>query len=146
MSISVVAGGGYGFKSKTYKTMEFAAYGVAPYAFRYLGSVLGGVTYAPIYAKMSLSGTKVMHFDVYGAARAGISTEQSVIPAGGFAVAPTVSLGIGSRVFMNENMALRIEFRDDMLLEYRQLTESMHFKQNANVLVGLSLLSPTKRR
>jgi outer membrane beta-barrel protein len=146
MSVSVVAGGGYGFKSKTYHTMESAAYGVAPYAFRYLGSVLGGVTYSPIYAKMSLSGAKVMHFDVYGAARVGVSAEQSVIPAGGFAVAPTLSLGLGTRIFMKENTALRIEFRDDLLLEYRALTETMHFKQNANIMVGFSLLSPAKRR
>jgi outer membrane beta-barrel protein len=146
LSISVVAGGGYGFKSKTYRTMESAAYGVAPYAYRYLGSVLAGVTYSPIYAKMSLTGTKVMHYDVYGTARAGVSTEQSVIPAGGFAFAPTLSLGVGSRVFIKKNTAIRVEFRDDLLLEYRKLTETMHFKQNANVIVGLSLLSPTKSR
>jgi outer membrane beta-barrel protein len=146
LSISAVAGGGYGFKSKTYRTMESAAYGVAPYAYRYLGSVLGGVTYSPIYAKMSLSGSKVLHYDVYGTARAGVSMEQSVIPAGGFAIAPTLSLGVGSRIFLSENTALRLEFRDDMLVEYRQLTESMHFKQNANLLIGLSMLSPAKRR
>lgn len=146
LSVSAVIGGGYGFKSKTYRTMESAAYGVAPYAFRYLGSVLGGVTYSPIYAKMSLSGAKVMHYDVYGTARAGVSTEQSVIPAGGFAIAPTLSLGVGSRLFMNENTAIRVEFRDDLLLEYRKLTETMHFKQNANVIVGISMLSRTKSR
>ena len=41
MSVSVVAGGGYGLKTGAYRTMESPAYGVAPYAFRYLGSVIG---------------------------------------------------------------------------------------------------------
>lgn len=146
LSISVLAGGGYGFKTATYREMESPTYGVAPYAFRYLGQAVGGVEYAPVYAKMNLNGAKVLHFDVYGAGRAGLTVEQSVLPDGGLAFAPTVSAGIGTRIFLGQNTTLRTELRDDFLIEYRSITKSTHLKQNANLTVGLTFLSPKPER
>ena len=49
-----VAGGGFGLKSATYQEMESPTYGVAPAVYRYLGSVLGGSQYSPVYGKMNL--------------------------------------------------------------------------------------------
>jgi outer membrane beta-barrel protein len=144
LSISTIVGGGYGLKNGTYAELESPTYGVAPDAYRYLASVLAGVQYSPIYAKMNLNGARVVHFDVYGAARGGVTLEQSVIPAGGIAVAPTVSLVIGTRFFWGERYAIRVEIRDDALIERRKLTSSTHFKQNANLTVGFSMLSPVK--
>ena len=144
LSISTIVGGGYGLKNGTYTELESPTYGVAPDAYRYLGSVLAGIQYAPIYAKMNLNGAKVVHFDVYGTARGGVTIEQSVIPKGGIAVAPTVSLGVGTRFFWGERYAVRVEIRDDALIERRKLTQSTHFKQNANVTVGFSMLSKVK--
>ena len=146
LSISTTLGGGYGLKNATYSELEGPAYGVAPDAYRYLSSLLAGVQYAPIYAKMNLNGAKVVHFDVYGAARGGITLEQSVIPKGGFAVAPTISLGIGTRFFWGDRYAIRVELRDDGMIEKRKLTNSIHFKQNANVTVGFTMLSPVKEK
>lgn len=146
MAVSVVAGGGYGFKTGAYRTMESPAYGVAPYAYRYLGSVIGGLEWSPIYAKMNLNGAKVLHFDIYGAARAGVSVEQSVLPDGSITIAPTLSPAIGSRVFLGQNTTARLELRDDVLLENRTITQSWHIKQNANVTFGLTFLSPVKGR
>ncbi|MBT3224553.1 MAG: hypothetical protein HN348_36255, partial [Proteobacteria bacterium] len=83
LSIGFILGGGYGLKTGVTKTMESPAYGVSPYAFRYLASALVGVTWSPIYAKMSLAGLRVLHYDIYGTARAGATLEQSVIPDGG---------------------------------------------------------------
>lgn len=145
-SISAVAGGGYGFKTGVYKTLESPTYGVAPYAYRYLGSVLVGVEYAPIYAKMNINGAKVFHFDIYGAARVGGSIEQSVLPDDGLAFGPTLSPAVGTRVFVGRNTAFRTEIRDDLLLERRAITESWNFKTNANVTVGLTFLSPVSER
>jgi outer membrane beta-barrel protein len=145
-SISAVAGGGYGLKNGTYAELESPAYGVAPDAYRYLSSALVGATYSPIYAKMNLNGAKVIHFDVYGTARGGVTIEQSVIPKGGIAVAPTISLGLGTRFFWGSKYALRVEIRDDAMIERRKLTATTHLKQNANITVGFSFLSPVKER
>ena len=144
LSVSTIVGGGYGLKNATYAELESPTYGVAPDAYRYLSSILAGVQYAPIYAKMNLNGARVVHYDVYGTARGGITLEQSVIPSGGIAVAPTVSLGIGTRFFWGDKYAIRVELRDDCMIERRKLTASTHFKQNANITVGFTMLSPVK--
>jgi len=144
LAVSVLVGGGYGLKTARYVELESPAYGVAPYAFRYLASVLAGVEYSPVYAKMRLGPAKVVHFDVYGVARGGVTLEQSVIPDGGFAVAPTVSLGLGGRFFASESLAVRVELRDDLMVEYRPLTQSTHFKQNAGITIGVSFMTPKK--
>ena len=78
------------------------------------------------------------------ALRGGVSVESSVIPSGGIAIGPTGSPGIGGRFFLSRGSALKIEFRDDLLVERRSLTQSTEFKQNANVSLGLVLLSPKK--
>lgn len=146
VGLSVVAGGGWGFKTQVYRTLESPAYGVAPYAYRYLGSALGGVEWSPVYGKLNWNGGRISHFDLYVAGRAGLSVESSVIPTGGMAFAPTLSPGLGARVFVGDNTALRVELRDDLLLEYRSLTQAFAFKQNANVTVGLTVLSKTKQQ
>ena len=140
-AISLVVGGGYGFKSGVYRQLESPTYGVAPAAYRYLGSALFGLEWSPIYAKLNLNGARIVHFDVYFSARGGATIEQSVIPSGGFAVGPTVSPGIGGRFFLGTGSALKLELRDDLLVEYRGVTDSFEFKQNANVTLGLVLLS-----
>ncbi len=144
MALTVVAGGGYGLKTQVYRTLEGPTYGVAPYAYRYLGSALAGVEWSPVYAKLNWNGGRVVHFDVYFAGRAGVTIEQSVIPDGGLGIGPTISPGIGGRFFLGENTALKVELRDDCLFEYRQLTDSLEFKQNANVTVGLAMLGKKK--
>lgn len=144
--VSILAGGGYGLKTGTYRELESITFGVAPYAFRYLGSALAGVEWSPIYAKMSWDGARVVHFDVYGVARGGVSIESSVIPGGGLAFAPTLSPGIGTRFFVSPKTALRVEMRDDLLLEWREITSSLEFKQNAGVTAGVSFFSASKER
>jgi outer membrane beta-barrel protein len=144
VGVSLAVGGGWGFKTQVYRTLESPAYGVAPYAYRYLGSALGGVEWSPVYGKLNWNGARISHFDLYLAGRAGLSIESSVIPTGGLAFAPTLSPGIGARVFTGDNLALRVELRDDLLLEYRSLVESFAFKQNANVTVGMTVLSKAK--
>ena len=145
VALSLVAGGGWGFKTGIYKELESPAYGVAPYAYRYLGSALAGLEWSPIYAKLNWNGGRVLHFDVYFAGRVGASVEQSVIPEGGMTIGPTVSPGIGGRFFLGKNTALKVEVRDDLILEYRKLLDAWDFKQNANVTVGLAFLSGVKQ-
>lgn len=141
----LVVGGGYGLKTKAYREMEGPAVGVAPYAFRYLASVLGGVEWSPVYAKLNWNGGRVLHFDVYVAGRGGVTLEQSVIPSGGTGIGPTLSPGLGGRFFLGDNTALKVELRDDVLFEFRQLTDSWELKQNADVTLGLAFLSKVKK-
>jgi outer membrane beta-barrel protein len=141
LSWGVMLGGGYGFDTSTLQELSSPAYGVSPDAYRYLGSILGGVAWSPIYAKMNLDGAKVIHYDVYTSARAGATFSQSILPEGGSALAPTLSLGVGSRFFLNKNGNIRVELHDDLLLEKRELTDSMFLKHNINISVGYTVLS-----
>ncbi len=141
LAISVILGGGYGFKNGVTKQLESPTFGVAPYAYRYLGSALAGVQWSPIYAKLNWNGARVIHFDVYGAGRAGAAIEQSVFPDGTLAFGPTLSPALGARMWLGEKTTLRTELRDDVILERRALTQTWNLKQNANVQVGLTFFS-----
>ena len=112
VAISAMIGGGYGLKTGRYAELEGPAYGVAPYAFRYLASATVGAAWSPIYGKFTASGRKVVHYDLFGAARLGGTLEQSVIPDGGITVAPTLQLGIGCRFFVSKSLAVRFEVND----------------------------------
>jgi outer membrane beta-barrel protein len=146
LAFGAVVGGGYGLKNGDYHELEGPRYGVAPDAYRYLASAIGGVEWSPIYAKANLNGARIVHYDVYGAGRAGVSLEQSVIPQGGIAIAPTISLAAGSRFFLAKNGAIRVELRDDFLIEHRKLTQTTYLKQNVDVTIGYSILSPVKEK
>jgi outer membrane beta-barrel protein len=143
-SFGGVVGVGYGFKSHAYRELE-TQHGVAPYAYRYLGSALVGVGWAPIYAKMNLDGARIVHFDVFGNARAGVTFEQSLIPEGGSPFSPTLSAAIGTRIFLGDFTTLRLEMRDDLHLQRRRLTDSFALNQNAMLLVGLTALTGGKQ-
>jgi len=136
-------GGGYGLKSGQYRELEGPAYGVAPDAYRYLSSLLVDAQYSPIYAKMNVRGDRVFHHDIYLLGGAGLTVEQAIIPDNTLAFAPTVGLGVGARVFLSDEAALRIQLRDDLMLQYRAKTadtQPWFFKQNVAVTVGYVLL------
>lgn len=145
-SFGLLVGGGYGLQNVSSRTLSSPTYGVIPYAYRYLASALVGVQFAPIYAKMNLNGAKVLHFDIYVPVRAGATLGRSIVPDGALALGPTVSAGVGARVFMGPNTALRVELRDDVVLERRALTAKWAVKQNAGITVGLTMLSKVQER
>ena len=147
VSFSLLAGGGYGLKTATYRRLNEPRFGVEPNAYRYLGSVLAGVAWSPIYAKMNVNAKRIIHHDVYGALRGGVSFESSTIPNGGFFPSPTVSVGIGSRLWFGEDTAIRLELRDDVMVQSRSLEENKtYIKQNVGVTVGITTFSAAKRR
>lgn len=146
LALSVLIGGGYGFKTLKYTQLEGPAYGIAPYAFGYLASALIGVEWAPVYAKMNFGGAKVVHYDVYGTLRGGATLERSIIPGGGITGAPTVSVGVGGRFWAKDNLAVRLELRDDLMVEYRKLTTDWNFKQNAGITLGVTWFGKGKAR
>jgi len=144
----VALGGGYSLKNGTYKTLEGPAYGAAPDAYRYLGSALIKAQWSPIYAKMNWQGNTVIHHDVYLLGGAGATLEEALLPDNSMAVAPTVALGLGFRLFLSEKSALRIQLEDDILYEKRtktELTKPYFIKQNVGVTVGYTILGKAKQ-
>lgn len=137
---------GYGLKSSDYKTLESPMYAVAPDSYRYLASLSGDVQWSPIYAKLSLAGARVLHFDVYGLAGLDLSVKDSmVLPDFEIAVAPGGVLGIGGRFYLNKNAAVRVQLRDEIVAEIRTPTEAgVAMRHQVSVTAGFAMLSKEK--
>ena len=145
-SLSVLVGGGYALGNATFKELQTPALGKTPDAYGYLGSVMAGLAWAPVYAKANLGVDRIVHHDLYGVARLGVTIEHSAIDRSIITPSPTVSLGIGARVWTNQTYAVRLEVRDDLMMQRRSLTSTWHFKQNANLSVGITRFSPVKKK
>ena len=132
-------GGGYSLKNANYRILESPSYGITPDAYRYLGSVLADFQYSPVYAKINWLGRRVFHHDLYALAGLGLTVEQALMPDGALAFAPTVGIGIGTRIFLPNGDALRIQIRDDILYQNRIKTmdsQGWFIKQNVGISVG----------
>ncbi|MEE2751957.1 MAG: hypothetical protein VX519_11045 [Myxococcota bacterium] len=146
----VQVGAGFGLKKATYKTLDSPAYGKVPEAYRYLGSITGGILWSPIYAKMNYKGQRVFHHDVYIPAVAGVTVEQAVdrnLVASALerlSFAPTVGVGLGVRVFLHNGNALRVELRDDWMLQHRGGSDTWALKQNVGLHIGYAAISGGK--
>jgi len=142
----VQLGLGYGIANGTYRLLDSPAYGKVPEATRYLGSLTGGLTFSPFYAKFTQDGRKVFHHDIYFPVIAGLTVEQTVDPnlnenaMARFAFAPTVGAGMGARVFLHNDLVFRIEMRDDFMMQFRTGTGSWNFKQNIGLHAGITIL------
>jgi outer membrane beta-barrel protein len=144
IALELQIGGGYGLKSGRYVELESPTVGVAYEAYRYLASVEADLQWSPIYAKMNLGNGTILHHDVYALIGIGGTLEQSVFPSGEITVAPTLPIGIGTRIFLSENLALRAELRDGLMAEYRAQSATWGFKQNVGITVGVSLFGAKK--
>jgi outer membrane beta-barrel protein len=65
----------------------------------------------PIYGKVSLFESNIIHFDFYGTAGAGVAT------AFGKRRPPEVNVGVGQRFFLGDWLALRFEVRDHLFVD-----------------------------
>ncbi len=144
VGVELQVGGGYGLKNGVYTELESATYGVAVEAYRYLAGVEADLQWTPIYAKMNLGNGTILHHDVYFLLGVGATLEQSLFPAGNVTVAPTLPIGVGARVFIGPNTALRVELRDGLMAEYRAQSLTWGFKQNVAVSAGLSFFGKAK--
>jgi outer membrane beta-barrel protein len=136
--------GGYSLKNTRYTELEGPAYGVSPDAYRFLGSVMVDAQYSPIYAKMNVAGQRIFHHDIFFIGGLGATIEQAMQPDNSLAIAPTLGLGVGARVFTGGGYALRFQLRDDILREKRAKTadtQGWFIKQNVSLVIGISKLS-----
>lgn len=131
-------GFGYGIGTRAYRELGGDALGVRPEAYRYLASASAGVNWSPIYAKMNVNGERVMHHDVYIPIVANVTLERLAWGEQFFAVSPGVGIGLGIRVFQGEGSAIRIELRDDILVQPRKQSGTVALKQNVGLHVGFS--------
>lgn len=143
MGIEGVFSGGYGMKSSTYKELEAPPYGVAPDAYGFLGSVMIDFQYAPIYAKMNVAGQRIFHHDVFVTGGLGMTLEQAIQPDSTTAFSPTFGLGLGVRIFTGKDMAIRLQLRDDFVIQNRDKSadkQGTYLKQNVALMIGFSKL------
>lgn len=143
MGVEGVLMGGYGLKSSTYKELEAPPYGVAPDAYGFLGSVMADFQWSPIYAKMNVAGRRIYHHDIFFTAGLGGTLERAIQPDSSKTVSPTFGASIGFRVFTGKDLAVRVQLRDDLLIQKRVKTEdtqSTFLKQNVTLLIGVSKL------
>jgi outer membrane beta-barrel protein len=144
LGIEGVLMGGYSLKNTRYNELEGPAYGISPDAYRFLGSAMVDAQYSPIYAKMNVAGQRIYHHDVFVTGGLGVTIEEAMQPDNSLALAPTLGLGIGARIFTGGGYALRLQLRDDILREKRAKTvdtQGWFIKQNVSVVLGLSKLS-----
>lgn len=140
-------GVGWGLPNGTYRELDSPAYGKVPEAYRYIASVGVGVEWDPIYAKMSVNGDRVFHHDVYVPIEGGFTFERLIESdladtfGQSLGLAPHLGLGVGARVYTHRGPAIKVEVRDDLLIQHRGASQSWKFKQNINVLVGFAWLS-----
>jgi outer membrane beta-barrel protein len=138
-AVEVSIGGGYSLKNANYKILESATYGITPDAYRYLASALVDYQVSPVYAKLNWFGKRVFHHDLYGLGGLGLTVERAFMPDASIAIAPTLGLGIGTRIFLKDGGALRIQIRDDLLYQQRVKTldsQGWFLKQNVSLSVG----------
>jgi outer membrane beta-barrel protein len=137
VGFEVALGGGYGLSNANYR--HLVDFGTTPDTYRYLGSAIADAQWAPIYGKMALQGSKLFHYDVYGLGGGGLTVERAFMEDKSWSFGPTISAGIGSRIFFSDGTILRIQLRDDLILQKRAKTvetQGVYLKQNMTISVG----------
>ena len=66
--------------------------------------------------------------------------EQAIITDGDISVGPTLSLGLGSQIFLRNGNAVRAQLQDDFILQSRSKTGEFYLKQNVTFSIGYVLL------
>jgi outer membrane beta-barrel protein len=111
------------------------------------------VGFSPVYAKLNFLAEKVLHFDLSLLAGADWISYRAVLPAPtdpGAAVSPGTAsavgghLGLGSRVFLGEWGALRLDFKD--VLYRAEVADRKKWQQQLLFEVGVSLFLPLSNR
>ena len=114
-------GGGYGFQLEDDDSLAF-----------YQASI----TFSPIYGKISWFTWAVLNFDLYTLGGAGVVNYKGQADGSSF----MGNIGLGTRVFINEWLSARIEFRD--YIYNRTLINDSEISHNYALSAGLSIFFP----
>ena len=108
----------------------------------------GNWAWSPIYGKLNLLGEFVLHYDLFlvgGVGIAGDQIELNTRTSGGVAeqtistqIFPVIDFGVGQRFFFNSWLALRIDIRPYIFLEF--IDGQMDPNGDVHIAFGLSFL------
>lgn len=92
------------------------------------------LVWSPIYGKFSIFSRKILHFDIFATAGGGYYFADRDNRFG-------FNIGVGTKVFLNEWSAVRIDFRNFTIKEGAPFN---HIVNNRILSVGMSFFLPTK--
>jgi outer membrane beta-barrel protein len=93
--------------------------------------------WVPIYGKLSLFDSQIIHFDIYATAGMGVAFAGGRRP-------PLATVGVGHRFVLNDFMALRFEVRDHLFVD-SQLVDNVprsDIQSYVMFLAGVSIFVP----
>ncbi len=134
---------GFALENYSYRLLSSEAYGISPDAYGHMLGVSAHAIWSPIYAKFSWRGKKVIHHDVYALGGFASALEKALMPDATTAFSPGLGLGLGMRFYLNDMATLRVQVKDDLLVQNRVKTEdsqSKFLKQNVALTVGYTRL------
>ena len=113
---------------------------------------LGNIIITPIYAKASLFGRRVMHFDFYFTAGAGLinttaewseeiveTTGTTVVQQSQDGSSPAYNFGLGARVFLTKHISFKIELSNVLYQDSVRNEEQWFWRIPVNVGFGVFL-------
>lgn len=104
-----------------------------------IGFYQASVVFSPIYGKISWFTWAVLNFDLYFVGGAGVASYSGL--ADGTSIMGSV--GFGSKVFITEYLAAKLEFRD--YIYDRKLQNDSEISHNYAITAGLSVFVPFKQ-
>jgi len=134
---------GFALENHSYRLLTSEAYGISPDAYGHMLGISAHALWSPIYAKFSWRGKKVIHHDVYALGGFASALEKALMPDATTAFSPGLGLGLGMRFYLNQDATLRVQVKDDLLIQNRVKTEdsqSKFLKQNVALTVGYTRL------
>lgn len=101
-----------------------------------------GVTFSPLYGKLSLFTWSVVNFDIYLAGGAGVVNYSGLNTGSGF----MGNFGVGERFFINEYLSCKVEFRDYIYNQKLRAGGSTRILHNYSLIGGISVLWPFSQK
>ena len=99
----------------------------------YKNIFMGNFVWSPIYGKFSIFSRKILHFDIFATAGAGYFMDERDNHFG-------INVGVGTKVFVNDWSAVRIDFRN---FTVREGAPFNHILNSRIISIGYSFFFPS---
>ncbi len=117
-----------------------------------LGALDLSLSFAPLYGKMALAAERVVHFDLFGSlgigalfdVNAGNDSAQTraLVGSQGFGFNPALVIGGGTRIILNRFFAIRLDFKDYMILDKLRGDSGVQVRNFISFHFGASFFFP----